>query len=440
MQRLLLLLFLLPNPSSGQCWQSIDAGNSHTLAIKPNGTLWSWGNNDHIKLGWNNATPSSTPGIVSNATNWVSISAGSAHSAAINSDGKLFTWGNNTYGECGDGNSGSLYAANSLNQIGTNNWNMVSCGGAYTLLIKSDGTLWSTGDNSNGKCGRGTSVSYIPAQIGSDNNWKQVSANSTYSIGVKTNGTLWFWGYGYQGNGSNTTTNNIPIQIGTDTDWDKIGTRGTVAIKSNGTLWGWGFNNSLIPIQIGSDNNWKLVSYSTHLIGIKNNSTLWLWGNNSNGQLGNGTLTTNWTPTQFGTDTNWSTATVGSNFSEALNTNGFVFACGVNTFGQLGIGNNIIITSNVTSFTPVVCNTLNTTIFSKNDFKIYPNPSNKFIFIENNTTGKINNITISDLTGKIILKTYSQFSELNIEALENGIYLINISVENVNYYYKLIKK
>jgi alpha-tubulin suppressor-like RCC1 family protein len=450
MKKIILILF--PIIAFGQCWQSLDAGTNHVLAIKTDGTLWSWGNNDHIKLGWNNATPSSSPGIVNNNTNWISASAGYMHSAAINSNGKLFTWGNNTYGECGDGRSGIQYAANSIRQIGNDNWAMVSCGSYYTLLIKSDGTLWSTGDNTNGKCGRGTLYSNTPAQIGTDSNWKQVSANGTYSLGLKTDGTLWFWGYGYQGNGSGNTTSNTPIQVGTDTDWNKIATRNTFAIKLNGTLWGWGSNNngvlgngsnasSFIPIQIGADTNWKTVTGNiSHVMAKKEDDTLWIWGNNSYGQFGNGTFNNNLIPSQYEAATNWSFISAGQYFSTALNSDGTIFSCGINSYGQLGIGNNIIMSSNVNTFTPVVCTTLNTDTFLSNVFKIYPNPSSKILLIENNTNAEIQNIIVTDLTGKIVLKTANNFSELNIEPLESGIYLISITVDNKSYSYKFIKK
>lgn len=443
MRNLILVLILFPTIVLGQCWQFVDAGSGYMIAIKPDGTLWSWGNNDHIKLGWNNATPSSSPGKVGNNANWVSASAGSMHSAAINSDGKLFTFGNNTYGECGDGHSGSMYPANSILQIGTENWSSVSCGSSYTLIIKSDGTLWSTGDNSNGKCGRGTSFSNSPAQIGTDNNWKQVSANGTYSLGLKYDGTLWFWGFGYQGNGAGMTTNNTPVQIGTATDWDKLATRGTFALKTNGTLWGWG-NSSLItsniPVQIGTDTNWKTVSSSsTHVMATKTDNTLWLWGNNSNGQLGNGTINNNFTPTQLGADTNWTQASAGSAFSVALKADGSLVSCGMNVQGVLGLGNNIIMSSNVTTFSPVICSTLITDSFSINPFRLHPNPVNKLLFLENSSNIEIDNITVIDLTGKIVLKATNSFSALNIETLENGVYLIEIKADNKNYTYKVVK-
>lgn len=111
----------------------------------------------------------------------------------------------------------------------------------------------------------------------------------------------------------------------------------------------------------------------------------------------------------------------------------------MNSYGQLGIGNNIIMTSNVNTFTPVVCNSLFVDSFSGNSFKIYPNPSSNFLVVENNSNTDIENISIKDLTGKMVLKFAKNVSVLNIESLENGMYLINITSDKKNYSYKFIK-
>ena len=56
MKKLIYLLLILPTFTTAQCWQSIDAGANHTLAIRNDGTLWSWGNNDWGKLGQTQTT------------------------------------------------------------------------------------------------------------------------------------------------------------------------------------------------------------------------------------------------------------------------------------------------------------------------------------------------------------------------------------------------
>lgn len=83
-------------------WTKILAGDHHTLAIKDDGTLWSWGFNNDGQLGNGTLTNSPIP-IKISTYQWIDISAGAAHSLAIKSDGTLWAWGSNVYGQLGDG-------------------------------------------------------------------------------------------------------------------------------------------------------------------------------------------------------------------------------------------------------------------------------------------------------------------------------------------------
>lgn len=447
MKKLISLLLILPTFTTAQCWQSIDAGANHTLAIRNDGTLWSWGNNDWGKLGQTQTTISNPiPNVVGNENNWQTISAGDWHSAGIKTDGKLWTWGNNFYGQCGNGTSG-VSADGSLQQIGNENWFMVSCGLYYTLLIKSDGTLWSMGDNTYGQHGLGNSFSITPAQIGTDNIWKQVSANYNYSIGLKTNGTLWAWGTGYLGNGI-ISTSNIPVQIGIDSDWDKIATSGTFAIKTNGTLWGWGYNqfgqlgdgttiNKPNPVQIGTDTNWiKISNHYNHTLANRTDNSIWAWGDNDYGQLGDATLIDKIIPLQIGAETNWSTISNGEFFSIAIKSDGTLFTWGVNYDGRLGIGS----TTNANIPTQVSCFPLNTDNFLDNSFIVYPNPTKDFINIEKNDNLIIDEFIVIDIYGKVVIDEKNLNDKLNIQQLQNGIYLLQINCQNRKLNYKIIKE
>lgn len=432
----LIVLMIFPLISFSQCWQSIDTGVNHTLAIRNDGTLWAWGFS-----GWGATN-------TNNDTNWLKVSAGNWHSAGIKSDGKLWTWGNNFYGQCGNGTSGQ-FANGAMQQIGNENWSMVSCGLYYTLLIKSDGTLWSMGDNTYGQHGLGNSFSIIPAQIGADTNWKQVTANDRYSIGVKTNGTLWAWGTGYLGNGAISTT-NVPIQIGSDNDWDKIANCGTFAIKTNGTIWGWGYNqfgqlgdgtiiSRTTPIQIGTDTNWqKICSYSSHTIALKSNGTIYTWGNNQYGQLGNGVFSNTNTlmSTQLGSETNWQDIAVGEWHSTALKNDGSLFNWGFNGDDRLGDGTGI--DKNIP--TQVSCLPLNIENFLDNSFNIYPNPAKDFVGIKKSDNLLIDKFIVIDIYGKVVIDEKNFDDKLNIQQLPNGIYLLQINCQNRKFNYKFIKE
>ena len=154
-----------------------------------------------------------------------------------------------------------------------------------------------------------------------------VAAGTDHTAALKSDGTLWTWGdnsKGQLGNGNTTgTDSNVPVQIGSATDWIAIaaGKDHTLAIKRNGTLWAWGRNyyivtggqlglgdklNRFAPTQVGADTNWAHVAAgSYHTVAVKTNGTLWTWGENSQASLGLMILQKGFFPTQVGTDTNW---------------------------------------------------------------------------------------------------------------------------------------
>ncbi len=149
-------------------WAVVSTGSFHNLALKTNGTLWSWGNNDYGQLGdGTHENNKFSPTQVGSATNWKAVSAGHYHSLALKNDGTLWSWGANEYGQLGDGNHGSgeghQYDRHSPARVGTgNDWVAVSAGEKLSLALKEDGTLWGWGS----EVGDGTSyIRPLPVQI-----------------------------------------------------------------------------------------------------------------------------------------------------------------------------------------------------------------------------------------------------------------------------------
>jgi alpha-tubulin suppressor-like RCC1 family protein len=260
-------------------WASISRGsNGHVTAIKNDGTLWAWGSNAAGDFGNGNTTSTSSPVQVGTATNWKQTDAGNGHSATITTDGHLFTCGYNNLGQLGDGST--ALAKSSQIQIGTlTNWKQVSCGATSTAAVKTDGTLWTWGNNGYGQLGLGTfgagNHKSSPTQVGTGTTWKQVSATWDHTAAVKYDGTLWVWGrntWGVLGDG---TTNHVssPVQVGSMTNWKSVscGYGFFMALKTDGTVWGCGKNDygnlgdasishRSSPVQTGTATNWKIVT------------------------------------------------------------------------------------------------------------------------------------------------------------------------------------
>jgi len=96
--------------------------------------------------------------------------------------------------------------------------------------------LFSWGYNDYGQLGLGDRTHRSsPVQVGSLTNWKQISSHQ-FSLAIKTDGTLWSWGnnifYGQLGLGDRTNRSS-PVQVGSLTNWKQVHVSGShsLAIK-----------------------------------------------------------------------------------------------------------------------------------------------------------------------------------------------------------------
>jgi len=271
---------------------------------------------------------------------------------------ELWVWGQNNTGQIGD-NTTTNRNTPVTTLSGGANWKQVSCGSLHTAAIKTDGTLWTWGDNYQGKLGDNTSTQRLTpvTTFAGGSNWKQVSASLIGTAAIKTDGTLWTWGSNSYGQlGDNTTTQRLtPVTtFAGGTNWKQVsGSReNTAAIKTDGTLWTWGRNlfgqlginesggtNRLTPVTtFAGGNNWKQVAYGErYTSAIKTDGTLWTWGYNYYGTLGNNTTTFSITPvTTFAGGTNWKQVSSGYHHNVAIKTDGTLWTWGRNNSGQLG--------------------------------------------------------------------------------------------------------
>ncbi|WP_445735939.1 ELWxxDGT repeat protein [Mariniflexile sp.] len=77
--------------------------------------------------------------------------------------------------------------------------------------------------------------------------------------------------------------------------------------------------------------------------------------------------------------------------------------------------------------------------FTESGFRIYPNPAKDILTIKNLSNQTINCITVLDMTGKTVIKQEVSLNQINIETLKQGMYLVQIKVNEQFVVLKFIK-
>ena len=76
-----------------------------------------------------------------------------------------------------------------------------------------------------------------------------------------------------------------------------------------------------------------------------------------------------------------------------------------------------------------------------NSFEIYPNPTNgNIVYIKNQNNVEIATVKIFDLTGKQVLQQTNPSNKINVETLQQGMYILQLEINNNMITKKLIKK
>jgi alpha-tubulin suppressor-like RCC1 family protein len=328
--------------AGGSSWKQVSCGDVRTVAIKTDGTLWTWGSGLSGQLGNAAITNRSTPVTTfAGGTNWKQVISGSFHATAIKTDGTLWTWGLGNGGRLGNAQT-TIRSTPVTTFAGGTNWKQVSGGGSHTAAIKTDGTLWTWGNGTSGQLGNAqlTDRSTPVTTFAGGNNWRHVSCAFRHTAVIKTDGTLWTWGNGNYGRlGNAIITGNISTPVTTfagGTNWKQVscGQFHTAAIKTDGTLWTWGngvsgrLGNAILTGNISTPvttfaggANWKQVTSGRfHTAAIKTDGTLWTWGGGGGyGQLGNADITNTSTPiTTFAGGTNWKQVSSGHDHTAAI--------------------------------------------------------------------------------------------------------------------------
>ncbi|ETR71816.1 MAG: regulator of chromosome condensation RCC1 [Candidatus Magnetoglobus multicellularis str. Araruama] len=216
------------------------AGESHYLALKPDGNVVAWGSNNYGQLGTGDTKTRVSPVLVQGLSNIVSIQSGSCHNLALRSDGAVLAWGCNGYGQMGFGNTTNVSAPERIETL--NSIVSIAVGEYHSLALQADGSVWAWGHCYY----KDSSTKTLPTQVEMSSNIVAIAAGGYQSFALASDGTIWSWGrnYGGQvGNGTN-TKQYIPMQIATINNIISISTsiHHTMALHKDGSLYAWGDN------------------------------------------------------------------------------------------------------------------------------------------------------------------------------------------------------
>lgn len=349
---------------------SLWGGARHGIALKSDGTVWSWGINFSGMLG-DGTVSSCGPYPFSGCTNerhipiqvhgagntgsLSSISAimgGEQHNFALKSDGTVWAWGFNGFGQLGDGTHSDRYTP--VQVSGLSSATALGGRGYHSLAIRSDGTAWTWGFNTSGQLGNGTIISSsVPVQVIGLGSVLTLTGGYNFSLALLSDHTLRAWGanqYGQLGDGAAETRALTPVQVSGLISVSQVssGWEHALALRSDGTVWAWGNNvkgelgngttvTSSVPIQVAGLSGMTAVSGGDcHSAALKSDGTVWTWGCNDRAQLGDASNTERHQPVQVTGLTHVTQIAARDYHNYALKDDGTVWAWGWNVNGQLG--------------------------------------------------------------------------------------------------------
>jgi alpha-tubulin suppressor-like RCC1 family protein len=147
-------------------WAAVTGGENITCALKTDGSLWCWGGNDdgQLGLGTIDMVQHPNPSRVGTAT-WAAIAVGEDHVCGIRPDSSLWCWGENTWGQVGDGTSGGNVLTPT--RVGSSSdWTEIDLGEDHTCGVRTGGSTWCWGLNTVGQLGDGSrTTSTAPGRV-----------------------------------------------------------------------------------------------------------------------------------------------------------------------------------------------------------------------------------------------------------------------------------
>ncbi|MGA9141719.1 MAG: hypothetical protein WBZ29_15955 [Methanocella sp.] len=295
----------------------IAAGEGFSLALKSDGTVWAWGYNGYGVLGESHEIadrgypePSMIPGL----SDITAIDAGQSYAMALKDDGTVWTWGSNAYGELGNDRDDSTidmndYRATAQIVTGVSDVKAIACGTVNGIAIEKDGTTWIWGHSGSLISGGGNSNS-TPGLVNTIDDAVLAAAGDDHLVMLKSDGTVWVRGNNWKGklgNGSKNYHSPSAIEIAYDPirvpGLDNVimidaGIEHSVALLANGTVVAWGgngmgqigdgtTNDRNSPITVPVTNAVKISAAGLATMMLDADGNVWVVGDNVHNQTGN---------------------------------------------------------------------------------------------------------------------------------------------------------
>ena len=242
-------------PGSGVV--SIAAGQDFVFAIKKDGSVWAWGDNNARQMGnleFDNMVTGRTSyfyrspfHLLSVRSGMVRIVAGGNFALASGADGSVWGWGNNEFAQLGDLGDASQWPPAPLHeQVLGGGVIELAAGGSHSLALMADGSVWAWGNNNHGQLGNGKTPlkNSLPTRI-LNSGVVAIAAGSHHSLALKADGSVWAWGRnngGQLGDGT-TASKPAPVQVltpGSGVVAVAAAGNQSLALKADGSVWQWG--------------------------------------------------------------------------------------------------------------------------------------------------------------------------------------------------------
>jgi alpha-tubulin suppressor-like RCC1 family protein len=228
----------------------IAAGGYHNLALKKDGTVWAWGANWSGQLGSGLEIPG-RPGaaLVGGLNGVISVAADPDHSLALKGDGSVWTWG-----WIGWIDGASRCQPTPAEAGGLGGVILAAWASGHALAVKTDGTVWEWGIPDKGIQWTLTQVnglSGVAALAGGDA-IEYYCGTCGHRLALKGDGTVWAWGDNADGQLGYQTTTEWPGRMMTPTRVPGLaglvsigaGELHSLAVTGDGMVWAWGDNDS----------------------------------------------------------------------------------------------------------------------------------------------------------------------------------------------------